>query len=209
MQSRSISADCRRLVALAAVTACACTHVGEFVWVDAYEPPVEPTRSVQLIEPGDLLNIRVWNQEALTGKSRVRKDGMISLPFVNDVQAAGMEAAVLGTDLQRRLKEFIVNPVVTVAIEEVAPFEVSIVGEVPRPGVYRLDPGCGVLKALATAGGISETAHRDRIFVVRYSTRPDGSRSADRIRFTYQALARAEGAAGTFRLRRGDFIVVE
>ena len=72
-----------------------CTHVGDFVWVDAYQGAASPASLSYVIAPGDLLNVRVWNQEAMSARVRVRGDGMISLPFLNDVEAAGLEPPVL------------------------------------------------------------------------------------------------------------------
>lgn len=185
-----------------------CGHVGQFVWVDGYSDPSGPGRDAYTIAPGDLISVRVWNQEGMSARARVRDDGKISLPFLNDVPVAGVEPGTLAQRLQTQFKTFIVNPVVTVALEEEAPFEVSVLGEVMKPGVYRLDRSAGVLKGLATAGGLTLTAGRDRIFVIRY---PPGSenRQPTRIRFTYGALTQIEGAAAKFRLRSGDLVVVE
>ena len=194
---------------LATLAVAGCRGVGEYVWVDAFKDEVPAPKPTYVISRGDLVAVRVWNQETMSGRARVRHDGMISLPFVNDVEAAGLEPAALARRLQARLKEFIVNPVVTVSLEEPAPLEVSVVGEVTRPGVYRVDPDAGVLKALANAGGLTTLAGRDRIFVLRHEEGGNGARSAVRIRFTYEALAHAMGPATRFRLRSGDVVVVE
>ena len=130
----------------------ACSHVGEFIWVDAYREPVVKSKGGYVIAPGDQISIRVWNQEGMSARGRVRDDGMISMPFLNDVEVAGIEPTVLAKRIQAKLKDFIVNPVVTVSLEEKAPFEVSVIGEVMRPGVYKIDEDTGVLKALATTG---------------------------------------------------------
>jgi polysaccharide export outer membrane protein len=91
----------------------------------------------------------------------------------------------------------------TVVLEEAAPLHVSVLGEVMRPGYYPLTPGSGLAEALANAGGFTEFAHRDRLYIVRRSP------EATRIRFTYDALVHAEGKASAFRLRSGDVLVVE
>jgi polysaccharide export outer membrane protein len=172
---------------------------GAFVWVDDFAQ-ADPEEASYLIGAGDLLSIRVYNQDAMSGRARVREDGKISLPFVNDVQAAGLAPIALAARLQAQYKEFVVNPVVTVSLEERRSFEVSVVGEVGKPGLYKLDPKAGVLQALASAGGLSDFASRDRIFVLRGGTR---------IRFTFQALTEAQPKAARFRLRNGDIVVVE
>jgi polysaccharide export outer membrane protein len=207
-----MSAGARRgpAVALAAVLAAgaACRSVGSYVWVDAYKDPL-PDRPAYSISRGDLISVRIWNQDNISGRARVRPDGMISLPFVSDVEAAGLEPAALARRLQAKLKEFVVNPMITVALEEQAALEVSVVGEVTRPGVYRIDQDPTVLKALANAGGLTPLAGRDRIFVLRPTEGSPGAATPVRIRFTYEGLAHVEGPAARFRLRSGDVVVVE
>jgi polysaccharide export outer membrane protein len=90
-------------------------------------------------------------------------------------------------------------------VEEFAPFEISILGEVARPGMYRVEGDATVLNALALAGGVTQLADRDRIFVLRY----DDPQAPTRIRFTYRALTQAEANAARFRLRQRDVLVVE
>jgi polysaccharide export outer membrane protein len=156
-----------------------------------------------IIEPGDVVQIRVFNQPDMSTKARVRDDGKISIPFLNDVVVAGTEPNALAKQLQAKLKEFINAPVVTVSLEEARPFQVAVMGELVKPGLYQVPPGAGVLQALAAASGFNQYASRDRIFVVRDSP------GRARIRFTYEQLSQAEGKAATFRLRPGDSVVVE
>src|SRR5512138_3052483 len=95
----------RAALAALAVTAAAassgCRHaVGEYVWVDTYEEGLKGgDDAAYVISRGDLLGVRVWKQDHLSGRARVRSDGMISLAFVNDVQAAGLAPAELAKQL--------------------------------------------------------------------------------------------------------------
>jgi polysaccharide export outer membrane protein len=208
MTSRFMRSDPvhRRLeiLAVTALVLAGCRHVGEFVWVDDLpEVPVTPSQAY-VIAPGDTLSIRVWNQEGMSAKPRVRADGKISLPFLNDVVAAGYTPNVLAQQLQVRLKEYLVNPVVTVSLEEIKVVTVSVLGEVGKPGQYPLEPGAGVLHALATGGGLTDYAHRDEVFVLR-----DGGGKTQRIRFDYASLTHAKGKAAEFKLQSGDVIVVQ
>jgi len=196
------------LLAIAFALAAGCSHVGDYVWVDAVSEPSAPGETEYVIAPGDVLNVRVFSQEGMSGRARVRTDGKISLPFVNDVEAAGQTPAALARRLQSRLKEFVNNPVVTVSLEEPGPLQVSVLGEVAHPGVFPVQAGANVLQALAAAGGLTPYASNDRIFVLRRS--PPGSKlPLVRIRFTYDKLAHAEGRAAAFRMRDGDVVVVE
>ncbi|HVP69299.1 MAG TPA: polysaccharide biosynthesis/export family protein, partial [Anaeromyxobacteraceae bacterium] len=160
-----------------------------------------------VIQPGDTISVRVWNQEGMSAKARVRQDGKISLPFLNDVEAAGIPPNVLARRLQARLKDFIVNPVVTISLEELKPIQVSVLGEVSRAGIFQLEPGAGILQALATAGGMNEFASKDSIYVIRQTQGEAGPPL--RIRFTYESLTQVRGRAATFRLQGGDVVVVE
>lgn len=193
---------CVRSLGLAAVVSCA--HVGPFVWVDDYAAPAETeARRDYQIAPGDVLSVSVFRQEGMTTRERVRQDGKISVPMLGDVQAAGRSPGVLTEEIRTRLKEFINAPIVTVGIEETRPLTVPVLGEVARPGQYNLEKGAGVLDALAAAGGFTDFAHRDRIFVLRRQP------ALVRIRFTFEALSRGQGRAIAFRLQPGDAVVVE
>jgi polysaccharide export outer membrane protein len=192
-------------LAMLSVTA-GCKTTGEFVWADSYTASPAPSGSDYLLQPGDVITIRVWNQDSITTKTKIRPDGKVSLPFVSDVPAAGATPTILGGRIQTGLKDYIVNPVVTVTLDEARPLQVSVIGEVGKPGSYSIEPGSGVLQALASAAGMTPFADRDRIMVIRQ--KPDGS-GATRIRFTFTSLAQLEGRAATFRLRSGDVVVVE
>ncbi len=186
--------------------AAGCKTAGNSVPIDSIEPSPLPTTRDYVLQAGDTISIRVWNQDSITTKAKVRPDGKVSLPFVNDVEASGSTPTALAARIQSRLKEFIVNPVVTVVLEEPRSLVVAVVGEVTRPGNYHLESGSGVLQALAISGGPTPFADKDRIMVIRQSQ--DGS-SAQRIRFTYSALTQIEGRATAFRLQGGDVVVVE
>ena len=107
------------------------------------------------------------------------------------------------TELSERLKSFIVSPDVTVSLADHA-ILVAVLGEVRTPTMVRLAPGWGVLQALASAGGLTELADKDRIFVLRKT-----AKSTMRIRFTYELLTRPDGPASQFPLHPNDVVVVE
>lgn len=187
-----------------ASAACATVSQAPFVWVDQWKettPP--PAEGDYVIGVGDALNIQVWEQEKMSAHVRVRTDGQVSLPFLNDVPAAGLTPVGLARDLETRLKAFIVSPQVVVAVDEARPLSVSVLGQVGEPGLHNLDPGAGVAQALAAAGGLRDFAKKDRIFVLRQGDQPL------RLRMTYDALTSGQGRAATLRLRAGDVVVVE
>jgi polysaccharide export outer membrane protein len=158
---------------------------------------------------GDVINVRVWGQDSLTTRVRVRDDGKISIPFLQDVDASGVAPDDLAGSLQKELRAFLVNPIVTVTLEERRRVRVSVIGEVARQGTLELEPGAGLLDALAAAGGLTDFAQRYGIFVLRQATSADRGGRPYRVRFRYDALASGTAPDAIFRLRTGDVVVVE
>lgn len=192
-----------RLVVFAGVLAACAGSVGQHVWVDQYRAPPGAEATDYLLVEGDLVQLKVFEQEQLSTRARVRADGKISVPLLGDVQAAGLTPNALAADVKAALTDFVKAPNVTVSLEETRPPAVYVTGHVVRPGTYPLDPKApGVLPAIVTAGGLTPYARKDRIFVVR------GGAPA-RIRFAYEGLTRAETAANRFKLLPGDVVVVE
>jgi polysaccharide export outer membrane protein len=200
---RTFPAMRRLVLAIALFWIASCAPIGPYVWVDDYVEPAEIDPGEYHIAPGDLLSVRVYNQEAMSSRPRVRDDGRVSLPLLGDVQAAGLAPDAFAERIKQRLKEFLATPSVSVAVEETRILSVPVLGEVARPGQYPLERGAGVLDALAAAGGLTDYSHRDRIFVLRKLPNPA------RIRLTFEALSRGAGRASAFRLQRSDTIVVE
>ncbi len=189
---------------VAAVTLTGCyTPSGTFLPIEEYTLAPAPQYVIAI---GDVLQVRVFQQDNVSSRVRVRADGKVSLPFVNDWVAAGKTPGVLGLELQTRLKDFINNPVVTVSLEESRPLTVSVVGEVVRPSLVTLDSGAGVLQAIAAAGGLTDFAQREGIFVLR---KPGPDVPPIRVRFTWEALSRGESKAARFMLVPLDVIVAE
>ena len=178
---------------------------GSFVWVDEMPPSALGATSdaAYVIATGDVLSVRVYNQEGMSTRAKVRADGKISVPLVGEIDARGKKPAELAKSLEVRLKEFVVAPAVTVTVEEAQAMSVSVIGEVVHPAILTLDSTSGVMQALAGAGGLTEFATKDRIFVYRKATPPV------RVRFTWDALTHGEGQGAAFVLKQGDVVVVE
>jgi polysaccharide biosynthesis/export protein len=181
----------------------ACGSAGGGIPVEQYKEESTDGAGEYVIGVGDMIVIQVWDQEKMSGRMRVRSDGRISLPFVNDIEAAGKTPGKLAADLETGLKSVVLNPKVTVVVEESRPLTISVLGEVAKPGTQTLERDYGVAQALAAAGGLTSFAKKDRIFVVRSTPKPH------RVHFTYDALTRTVGAAAKFRLKAGDVVVVE
>jgi polysaccharide export outer membrane protein len=183
-------------------SACASAAGGAIDVDNLKDDPAATAPREYLIAAGDMLNIQVYMDAQTSGKMRVRSDGRITLPLVNDVVAAGKTPVQLARDIETALKSVILSPQVTVIVEDSTP-TISVLGEVAKPGPQALQRDTGIADILAAAGGLTTFAHKDRIFVIRSSPQPV------RIHFTYDALTKGIGRAPLFRLRAGDVVVVE
>jgi len=173
----------------------------------AVPPGVEGCPADYAIGAEDVLDIAVWGNTELTRTVPVRPDGKISLPLLDDVQAAGLTPMQLRESLATSLARFLATPTVSVIVREIHSFKVTVMGEVKTPGRYELRSRGTVLDALAMAGGTSEFAARGRIVIVRQN-----GASTDRMLFSLdQALKHP--SSGSKRntnlcLVPGDIIVV-
>lgn len=189
------------LVLATGLTLAACGGTGPYVWVDSL-PAQSANSNDVIIQEGDVLTVRVFNQDPLSTKERVRTDGRISIPVIGEVVARGKRPAQLAAELQDRLKDIVKVPSVIVTLEQTEGMKVSVVGEVRNSGIFQLEPGSNVLHALAAAGGLNDYADSDKVFVVRKSL-------PQRIRFRYSDLRSANPKSVQFTLQAGDVVVVE
>ncbi|MGH9525604.1 MAG: polysaccharide biosynthesis/export family protein [Terriglobales bacterium] len=132
------------------------------------------------IGPGDLLEVRVFNQAQLSGEARVGANGMLDLPFLGSVRAAGLTSAQLEQRLTSRYGELLRHPLVSVRVLQVNSRRLAITGEVPRPGVYAFSGRVTLLGALAMAGGIEMQRAAADIYLLhatpaRNFTEPNGT----------------------------------
>jgi polysaccharide export outer membrane protein len=127
----------------------------------------DPLNREYLIGPDDELEISVWENGALTRTVPVRPDGKISLPLLNDVQAAGLTPMQLQGAIAKQLTAFVQAPEVSVIVRNVHSFKVSVVGEVKEPGRFELSGHPTVLDLIALAKGLTEYADKRRIVVLR------------------------------------------
>ncbi|PON18629.1 sugar transporter [Candidatus Entotheonella serta] len=168
--------------------------------------PTPPTpASTYRIGPEDKLTISVWKNEALSQTVVVRPDGMITLPLLNDINAAGLTPAALREMLIDRLQEYINNVELSVIINEIHSLKYSVLGEVANPARYAYKSRLTVLEAIASAGGLKPYAARKRIVILRHS---DGGDVVQRIPFNYDQAAASNGTEGNPVLQPGDIVMV-
>jgi len=151
----------------------------------------------------DVLDISVWKEPDLSRSVPVRPDGKISLPLLNDVQAAGLTPSELTAQITAGLNKFMNNPQVTVIVSQINSQRIYILGEVARPGAFALLPGMTVLQALSDAGGLTPFANSKKIYVMREQ---NGKR--DKLLFNYKEVLDGKRAEQNVDLKAGDTIVV-
>lgn len=159
--------------------------------------------------PEDELEVVVWRNPDLSRTGViVRPDGMISLPLIGDVRAAGLTAQALAKEITERYKEYKENPAVSVSVNAVNSYNVFVVGEVNAPGKYPLKSYATVLQAISLAGGFTQYADENKMQVVRMTKDQDGKAQEIRIPVQYDVLLSEEGDKYNFVLHPGDTIVV-
>lgn len=151
----------------------------------------------------DVLNVSVWKEPDISRTVPVRPDGKISLPLLNDVQAAGLTPTQLGQEITRGLKKYLNEPQVTVIVTAINSRRIYVLGEINRPGAYPLLPDMTVLQALSSAGGFTQFANQKQIYVLRNE---DGKQA--KLPFNYKDVIQAKRPEQNIVLRPGDTIVV-
>jgi polysaccharide export outer membrane protein len=154
------------------------------------------------IGPEDVLDISVWKNPELSRVVPVRPDGKVSIPLLNDFQAAGLTPSDLRQQLVSRLSDFVPTPEVSVIVREVHSRKVAVVGAVKTAGRYELKSPMTVLEAIAMAQGFTDFAARDRIVVLRQN-----GATTTRIPFNYRKIADGIEQENFF-VRPGDIVVV-
>jgi polysaccharide export outer membrane protein len=156
-----------------------------------------------VIGPQDVLDISVWKEPELTRPVPVRPDGKISMPLLNDVQAAGKTPLQLAADITAGLKKFVTDPQVTIIVTTINSQRVFIRGEVNRAGAYPLLPNMTVLQALSSAGGFTIYANLKKIYLLRVE---DGKQVKHP--FNYKDVLAGKAADQNIMVKAGDTIVV-
>ena len=163
--------------------------------------PASQAGPTYVIGPEDTLYISVWKEPDLTETLPVRADGKISMPLLNDVQAAGLTPMQLGAALTDRLKKYVSDPHVTIVVTQMNSQRVYVTGEVLHPGAMNLTPNMTVLQALSAAG-FTQFANTKGIYVLR-----NERGSETKLPVNYKKLIKGEGGQN-IALKPGDTIVV-
>jgi polysaccharide export outer membrane protein len=155
------------------------------------------------LQPGDILQVSVWKETDLQAETLIRPDGGLSFPLAGELQAAGHTVAELTAMLEARVRKFVPDAVVTVAVKSAAGNRVYVIGKVARPGDFPLNRPIDVMQALSLAGGATPFADTSDIRVLRR----DGEHQSS-IEFRYGDVERGRKLEQNILLQSGDTVVV-
>jgi polysaccharide export outer membrane protein len=165
--------------------------------------PGKPSDEFYVIGPGDTLNVVVWKEPTLSGEVKVRPDGFITLPLVNEIRAAGATTGQLRKTLESKYKEFVANPFVTIRVAAITSSEIFLIGQIVKPGAYPATGNDTVLQMITRAGGLTIFAERHDIKVMR---REGGK--VTQFTVDYDAIVKGDFKQDIL-LRPGDRIIVD
>lgn len=156
-----------------------------------------------LLNAGDVLDISVWNEEALEKTVMVLPDGTVSFPLAGELIAKGKTVSELEQVLKNNLSEFLADPVVTVVVANVSGNTVHILGKVQTPGSFVMSQNLNVMQALSLAGGLSAYAKENNIIVLRQQ---EANQTVIKVR--YADIKDGDDISTNIKLNSGDVIVI-
>ncbi len=164
---------------------------------------VAPDSDQYIIGSEDVLYINVWKEEPLSKTITVRMDGKISLPLIDDIQAAGLTPLQLKEVLTKRFNEFVDSPNVSVMVMEANSFKVFISGQIKKPGVYRLRNETSLVQIISLAEGFTEWADQKEIIIIRKEKGRE-----KRMRVNYKKIISGDDLDSNILLKSGDTIII-
>ncbi len=153
--------------------------------------------------PGDVIEVFVWKEPDLTATVVVRPDGKISLPLISEFDASGKTVVQLQKEVATSLGRYLSEPVVSVILKEVNAPRISVLGNVRKPDLYKMQHKITVLDAIALAGGFTDFARRDRVLVIR-----NGSSGTQKIKINLKRFLEHDGNEVIY-LQQNDTVYVE
>ena len=172
------------------------------------QPAARPPQAVTapadyIIGPDDILTIAYWREKDLSADVVVRPDGKVSLPLVNDIQAAGLTPDQLRDAVQKAAGKYVTDPSVTIVVKQINSRKVFVTGSVNKPGPIPMNEAMTVLQVLAMAGGLTEFANEKEILILRTER---GQQQT--FKFNYKDVRRGKSLQQNIVLKPGDTIVV-
>ncbi|MBF0232664.1 MAG: polysaccharide biosynthesis/export family protein [Desulfamplus sp.] len=165
--------------------------------------PLNPVLEDYRIGTGDILDISVWKDPALTKQMIVLPDGKIHFPLVGEIKAEGRSVTQLKDELESKIRVYMPDPVISVSITQVNSMLLYVIGKVNRPGHFMLSSRINVLQALSMAGGLNPFADEKKIRIYRQK-----GEQTIQFPFNYKDVVDGEHLEQNIALQRGDVIVV-
>jgi polysaccharide export outer membrane protein len=169
----------------------------------AAEPQKAPAETNYIIGPGDVLIISIWKDESLTQEVVVLPDGTISFPLIGLIKAEGKTITDLKTEIEKRIKKFVPDPVLWVSVKSMNSSYIYVLGRVNNPGRFLLNSQVSILQALAIAGGVNPFASNNDIKVFRQ----EGGVTI-LLPFHYDSVIKGKHIEENVSLKRGDVVIV-
>lgn len=155
------------------------------------------------LNPGDILRISVWNEEALQQEVMVLPDGTISFPLVGILKVVSKTPAQIQDQIRAKLSRVIPDPEINVMVKSVNGNNIFIIGKVNKPGQIPMIRPTDVMQALSLAGGLTPYAKSDKIRIIRRT-----DKGQEVIKFDYTKIAEGRSLNTNIMLKSGDTIVV-
>ena len=165
--------------------------------------PAESPKTAYIIGPGDVLDISVWKNEALTKLVTVLPDGRISFPLIGQMMAGNKTVAQLHQELEEKLNRFVPDVTLSLLVAQLNSAMIYVIGRVNNPGRFVLNSNVNVLQALSMAGGLNPFAKRGSIKIFR-----EGQMKTYISEFDYDEVFKGRDLEQNIMLQRGDVIVV-
>jgi polysaccharide biosynthesis/export protein len=172
--------------------------------------PPAVLRPADVVVPGnyvigtdDLLGIVYWRDKEMSTDARVRPDGRISIPLINEIQAAGLTPDELQKKITEESKKYIDDASITIVVREIHSLRVFITGEVNKPGPYPITSATTVMQLISLAGGLREYANSKNIMIMR----KEGDKQTS-LKFNYKEVASGKNLKQNVDLKPGDTVVV-
>lgn len=162
-----------------------------------------PTLPDYVIGIDDVLGVLFWREPDMTGDVTVRPDGLITVPLVGEILAAGLRPEALREEIAKAAARVLEDPNVTVVVRQINSRKVFITGEVAQPGSYPMLAPMTVVQLIALAGGLNEFADKESISVLRVEEGRTRS-----FKFNYKDVAKGKNLAQNIVLKPGDTVVV-
>jgi len=155
------------------------------------------------LNPGDILSISVWNEDALQQEVMVLPDGTISFPLVGILQVANRTPEQIQQEIKKKLSRLIPDPEINLTVSAVEGNNIFIIGKVIRPGRFPMNRPTDVVQALSLAGGFTPYAKTENIRILRRT-----GKTQKVINFDYSKIAEGQALGTNILLQSGDTIVV-